>query len=350
MNFEKKISTFENSLDRLCGLTDSCKILRAKSQWFWTSIHEDSTGQKVQIFSFLHIRNGFTNSTISFLAYTYTEHVVSYCSLHDAKPMIYKDQMREWQGAVWGFCSGGSFSQKLSQLTPLSGLTPATLPCSVESAASQLAVSTGYRGLRVHDSRLRPNQALVSCTLARSAKLSRLSSKSLKLPPNCGPQAEDSATKLKRSHLNVSTVHVYCVCVLCTLFPPAAEICARLAGNYCQQLTTVKSGANDLVWQSVCYFTANQQGGGGGARGGVGQNPLHIGERGSLGVAFPPLVLSIRKIVSSCSVGGNKMLATLSARQICTQFLLGLCNCMSRGGNTTPLPALATWSRQRKAV
>ncbi len=38
-----------------------------------------------------------------------------------------------------------------------------------------------------------------------------------------GPLAEDSAAKLKRSQLNV-----------CTLFPPDAKICARLAGNYCQ--------------------------------------------------------------------------------------------------------------------
>jgi hypothetical protein len=46
-----------------------------------------------------------------------------------------------------------------------------------------MAGSTSYRGLRVHNSRLRPNQILVSYTLARSAKLSRLSSNSLKLPP-----------------------------------------------------------------------------------------------------------------------------------------------------------------------
>ncbi len=59
-------------------------------------------------------------------------------------------------------------------------------PCSEESAVSQLAVSTGSRGLRVHDRRLRPNQTLVRYTLARSAKLSRLSSKSLKLPPQAG--------------------------------------------------------------------------------------------------------------------------------------------------------------------
>jgi hypothetical protein len=43
MNFEKKILTFENSLERMCGLTDWYKILRAKSQRFWSSIHQDST-------------------------------------------------------------------------------------------------------------------------------------------------------------------------------------------------------------------------------------------------------------------------------------------------------------------
>jgi hypothetical protein len=46
-------------------------------------------------------------------------------------------------------------------------------------------------------------------------------------------------------------------CVLCTLFPPVAEICARLSGNFCQYFTTVASGANSLVWVAVCYFTAS---------------------------------------------------------------------------------------------
>ena len=70
-----------------------------------------------------------------------------------------------------------------------------------------------------------------------------------------GPLAEDSATKLKGGQLNVFTVYVFCV--WSTLFPPVAEICARLAGNFCQYLTTVTSGANSLVWVSVCYFTAS---------------------------------------------------------------------------------------------
>ncbi len=50
--------------------------------------------------------------------------------------------------------------------------------------------------------------------------------------PDWGPLAEDSATKLKGGQLNVFTVYVFCV--WSTLFPPVAEICARLAGNFCQ--------------------------------------------------------------------------------------------------------------------
>jgi hypothetical protein len=47
----------------------------------------------------------------------------------------------------------------------------------------------------------------------------------------CGPLTENSVTKLKSGQLNVCTV--YCVLyVQCTLFPPAAEICAGLAGNF----------------------------------------------------------------------------------------------------------------------
>ncbi len=34
--------------------------------------------------------------------------------------------------------------------------------------------------------------------------------------------------------------------VLCTLFPLVAEICARLAGSFCQYFTTVTSG--QIVW------------------------------------------------------------------------------------------------------
>jgi hypothetical protein len=48
----------------------------------------------------------------------------------------------------------------------------------------------------------------------------------------------------------VCTVYVYCV--RCTLFCPVAETCARLAGNFCQYLTTVTSGANSLVWWGDC--------------------------------------------------------------------------------------------------
>jgi hypothetical protein len=50
---------------------------------------------------------------------------------------------------------------------------------------------------------------------------------------------------------------VYCVQCTGTPFPPVAEICARLAGNFCQDMTTVSCWANSLVWLSVCYFTAS---------------------------------------------------------------------------------------------
>jgi len=62
--------------------------------------------------------------------------------------------------------------------------------------------------------------------------------------PDWGPLAEDFATntKLKRGQLNVCTVYVYCV------WWTMAEICTRLAGNFCQYLTTVKSGAYNMVW------------------------------------------------------------------------------------------------------
>ncbi len=74
--------------------------------------------------------------------------------------------------------------------------------------------------------------------------------------PDCGLLAEDSAAKLKRSQLNVCTVYAYCV--QCTLSPPVAETCARLDGNFYQQLTTtVTSGANGMVRVTVCYVTAS---------------------------------------------------------------------------------------------
>ncbi len=67
--------------------------------------------------------------------------------------------------------------------------------------------------------------------------------------PDSGPLAEDSAAELKRIQLNVCIVCVYCV--RRTFFPPAAETCARLAGNFCGYLTTVMSGANGMVWLNV---------------------------------------------------------------------------------------------------
>ncbi len=51
-------------------------------------------------------------------------------------------------------------------------------------------------------------------------------------PPDWGPLAKDTATKLKRGQLCVLCMCRYCE--WCTLFPPVAEICASLAGNFCQ--------------------------------------------------------------------------------------------------------------------
>ncbi len=82
------------------------------------------------------------------------------------------------------------------------------------------------------------------------------------------------------------SVHVYCV--LCILFPPAAEICARWASNYGQQLTTVKSGANDLVWQTVCYFTDSWHGGRE-RESWANSSPFHYTTWQVGGVVFPPL-------------------------------------------------------------
>ncbi len=45
-----------------------------------------------------------------------------------------------------------------------------------------------------------------------------------------GRLAEDSATKLKRGQLSVCTVYVYGV----GRYSPCAEICAKLAGSFCQ--------------------------------------------------------------------------------------------------------------------
>ena len=52
------------------------------------------------------------------------------------------------------------------------------------------------------------------------------------------------------------------MCVLCMVysFPPVAEICARLAGKFCQQLTTVKSVAYGMVCLNLLYFPSSQQG------------------------------------------------------------------------------------------
>ncbi len=123
--------------------------------------------------------------------------------------------------------------------------------------------------------------------------------------------------------------YVYCVHLLCTVysFPPVAETCARLAGNLCQYLTTVTSGANSWVWVTVCYFTgtlASRVGQGGG----VGQICLHdftqpytIWPRwreqgGGPGVVFPPLVNSYcRSIVRTLQDNGEESRAWKRTRQ-----------------------------------
>ncbi len=90
---------------------------------------------------------------------------------------------------------------------------------------------------------------------------------------------------------------------MCTVYgvlpppPPRTEICAKLAGNFCQWLTTAKSGANDMVWLNVLNFTASQQGGGGGGERGSCSIDVHIitlpgsGRGAGRGVACPPLDL-----------------------------------------------------------
>jgi hypothetical protein len=50
-----------------------------------------------------------------------------------------------------------------------------------------------------------------------------------------------------------------CMYVQCTLLPPAAELCAGLAVNFCQKLATVTSASNGMVWLTVCYFTAGRR-------------------------------------------------------------------------------------------
>ena len=92
-------------------------------------------------------------------------------------------------------------------------------------------------------------------------------------------------------------------CVQCTPFPPVAEICARLAGNFCQYISTVSCWANSLVWESVCYFPASQQGGRDGELGNslppqryTALHYLPQVARAGRGVAFPPLALNPSKI------------------------------------------------------
>ncbi len=74
----------------------------------------------------------------------------------------------------------GSFSQKLSQLNSLSYFT---MLCGINC---ELAGCVHWLSW--------PNQILVSYTLARSVKLSRLSYKTLELPPRVTEETEDCRT------------------------------------------------------------------------------------------------------------------------------------------------------------
>ncbi len=74
-----------------------------------------------------------------------------------------------------------------------------------------------------------------------------------------------------------------------------AEICARLAGNFCLYMTTVSCWANSLVWVTVCYFTARAGWGREGECGNFVSIALHSltlpgpGGESREGVVFPPL-------------------------------------------------------------
>ncbi len=77
------------------------------------------------------------------------------------------------------------------------------------------------------------------------------------------PQNSKGASEMFVQYSVLYTVYSAWMKEHCTLFPPVDEICARLAGNFCQYMTTVSCWAKSLVWVAVCYFTAREQGGGG---------------------------------------------------------------------------------------
>jgi hypothetical protein len=54
---------------------------------------------------------------------------------------------------------------------------------------------------------------------------------------------------LPQNQLNVCTVYV--CCVWCTPFPQWLKFVPGWPGNFCQSLTTVKSGTYDMVWLNV---------------------------------------------------------------------------------------------------
>ncbi len=68
---------------------------------------------------------------------------------------------------------------------------------------------------------------------------------------------------LPQNKKGASEICVLCICTLYgVLFSPLWLKFVRAAGNFSQKLTTVKSGAYDMVWLNLWYFTASWQGGG----------------------------------------------------------------------------------------
>ncbi len=88
----------------------------------------------------------------------------------------------------------------------------------------------------------------------------------------------------------------------CVFFSLAAKICAELAGNFRQQLATVKSRAKDMVWLTLCYFTASQQGGGGGERGSRAYAPYTVTLPGSGGESKEGGLRSLPLVLVHCPV------------------------------------------------
>ncbi len=118
--------------------------------------------------------------------------------------------------------------RKLSQLTPLSSAKQATpryfiMLCGISCMWVSRLCTPAYRGLRVHESQMRPNQTLVSYTLAGLSELSRLSKISLKLPPLV--QFEQRLYRWSVQYVCVCAVQYFCpylqklfyYCILCLI-------------------------------------------------------------------------------------------------------------------------------------